>query len=261
MKVLFDEPRPLTIHLLINGKCNLSCNNCFYKGRKGKISLPAILTLFGEWYEAGVQSVAIGGGEPLLHPDIDQIIANGKACGFYMALTTNGTILHDFPVPPERVHISADSMHGLKMKRYKKAIKFYKKQGCQVGVNHILTSLKEFRYYDRKLKRADKFTILLEKPESNVSLDERLEVVKDIFWNPERYWFDACFSKRYLNQDCKQGFSSFAIDSDLMCSRCSNVTTKFPYMTIKQVWRMVSKDKSCLHPDLEVLGRELAELF
>ena len=47
----------------------------------------------------GWRLLLIGHGEPLLHPQIDDIIAAGKAAGLEVFLTTNGTLLDEERVP------------------------------------------------------------------------------------------------------------------------------------------------------------------
>jgi MoaA/NifB/PqqE/SkfB family radical SAM enzyme len=49
----------------------------------------------------GVPVLILSGGEPLLRPDIFDIAARAKAMGFYVGLSTNGTLI-DEPISTHR---------------------------------------------------------------------------------------------------------------------------------------------------------------
>jgi hopanoid biosynthesis associated radical SAM protein HpnH len=76
-------------------RCNLACAGC------GKIQYPTPILkqnltpaqCFQAAEECGAPVVAIPGGEPLLHPQIDEIVAGLVARGRYVYLCTNGLLL------------------------------------------------------------------------------------------------------------------------------------------------------------------------
>ena len=135
---------PKSVHFYITNECNLDCEKCHYRSKsdpKQELSFSTIKALFQEWKRYGLTSIAIGGGEPLLHPDIVDIVRIGKDMGFFMAITTNGTVLK--PIEANRIHISYDELHPTWKNEnlIEKAIKYYKKLGCKVGINHIVSSI------------------------------------------------------------------------------------------------------------------------
>ena len=139
---------PLKVHISILNYCNLNCEKCYYKNEnKNKLlSLTQIEHLFKEWKKKGIKSIAIGGGEPLLHPDIIEITRISKRFGFFTAVTTNGTILKR--IFADRIHISADELHPTfeNLKIIQKAINYYKNIGIKkVGINHIMTTLRALK--------------------------------------------------------------------------------------------------------------------
>lgn len=79
-------------------KCNLSCRGCG-RIREYKDILNKILSV-EECVDAARQAqapvVSITGGEPLLHPEIKEIISNLIGENFFVYLCTNGLLLEDF---------------------------------------------------------------------------------------------------------------------------------------------------------------------
>ena len=75
--------------------CNLSCPGC------GKIQHPteilrkrlSVEDVIGAVEESGTPMVSIAGGEPLLHPDIEQIVSELVARKVYVYLCTNAVLL------------------------------------------------------------------------------------------------------------------------------------------------------------------------
>ena len=87
---------PETIHFSVTGRCDQACAGCFYSARPGSAVEPqdAPLSLFKQVLaEAGRQKVlqvALGGGEPLLHPDIVSMVKYAREHRVVPNLTTNG---------------------------------------------------------------------------------------------------------------------------------------------------------------------------
>ena len=104
-----------TVFLHITNRCNLSCAHCYYPSTPSRtldLPGPKVLDLLKEAADLGGTSVAISGGEPLLHPDFRRILP--FACEkLNVQLLTNGTLideewaayLSDFPL---RIQVSLD---------------------------------------------------------------------------------------------------------------------------------------------------------
>ncbi len=88
---------PLVVMLEPLFRCNLACAGC------GKIQYPAHVLkrqltpqqCFDAVEEAGAPMVSIPGGEPLLHPEIGEIVAGLVARKKYIYLCTNAILLED----------------------------------------------------------------------------------------------------------------------------------------------------------------------
>ncbi len=90
---------PETIHFSVTGHCDQACTGCFYSARPGSsvAASHASFTLFGRVVqEAGqvrVFQIALGGGEPLLHPQLVDMVRLARASNLVPNLTTNGNRL------------------------------------------------------------------------------------------------------------------------------------------------------------------------
>jgi hopanoid biosynthesis associated radical SAM protein HpnH len=88
---------PLVLMLEPLFRCNLACEGC------GKIQYPEEILrkyltpeqCFNAVEECSAPVVSIAGGEPLLHPQIDEIISGLKKRRKYMYLCTNGIVLKE----------------------------------------------------------------------------------------------------------------------------------------------------------------------
>jgi len=221
---------PLSIHLLVTSRCNLGCRGCFYKHNEGEIPFRKVRALFFEWRSCGVRSVAIGGGEPLLHPEIENIIDLGRKLGFYMAVTTNGTILKD--IRPNRLHVSFDEVHPTSVEDVETAIRYYRPRVGKIGINHIVRSVEGVMQLERF--DVDTITLLKEKPISKFKEWHRIFKV-----GRSRFWYDACLSREFGWIKCRQGVTSMSINPSLEASVCSNLNKWFPYTSLKETWEKV----------------------
>ena len=85
--------RPITIHLAPTNKCNLTCEWCSVKHRdkSQELSITDIDKILILYQQLGLKSVEItGGGDPTMHPDINDIIWLIKNHGLGVGLITNG---------------------------------------------------------------------------------------------------------------------------------------------------------------------------
>lgn len=86
--------RPIIAHLVVTRRCNLSCGYCF---EYDKVSPPVPLELLRERVDhlARLRAVfvTLTGGEPLLHPDIAELVAHIRARGMTPVMNSNGFLL------------------------------------------------------------------------------------------------------------------------------------------------------------------------
>ncbi|HYD32362.1 MAG TPA: heme d1 biosynthesis radical SAM protein NirJ [Azospirillaceae bacterium] len=91
-------PGPVVIWNLIR-RCNLRCKHCYSISADvdfpGELSTAEVYRVMDDLKAARVPVLILSGGEPLLRPDIFNISRRAKAMGFYVGLSTNGTIIDE----------------------------------------------------------------------------------------------------------------------------------------------------------------------
>jgi MoaA/NifB/PqqE/SkfB family radical SAM enzyme len=86
--------RPVLAHLIPTRRCNLACTYCNeYDDHSSPVPTPDLLRRIDRLADLGTGIVTLSGGEPMLHPDIDQIIGHIRGHGLIATLITNGYLL------------------------------------------------------------------------------------------------------------------------------------------------------------------------
>ncbi len=87
---------PVVIWNLIR-RCNLTCKHCYAtsadKDFPGELSTQEVFSVMDDCKAFGVPVLILSGGEPLMRPDIFTISRRAKAMGFYVGLSSNGTLI------------------------------------------------------------------------------------------------------------------------------------------------------------------------
>ncbi|HET9599197.1 MAG TPA: pyrroloquinoline quinone biosynthesis protein PqqE [Anaeromyxobacteraceae bacterium] len=103
-----SAPRPVALVAELTHRCPLQCPYCsnpLELVRRGReLPAPAWARVLGEAEELGVLQVLLTGGEPLLRPDLEEIVAAARARELYATLITSGV-----PLRPERLRALADA--------------------------------------------------------------------------------------------------------------------------------------------------------
>ncbi len=91
-------PGPVVIWNLVR-RCNLNCKHCYSLSADsdfpGELTTEQVFSVMDELKAFRVPVLILSGGEPLLRPDIFEISERARALGFYVALSTNGTLIDD----------------------------------------------------------------------------------------------------------------------------------------------------------------------
>ena len=89
---------PVVIWNLVR-RCNLTCKHCYSISADidfpGELSTAEVFEVMDDLRTFGVPVLILSGGEPLLRGDIFDISQHAKAMGFYVGLSTNGTLIDD----------------------------------------------------------------------------------------------------------------------------------------------------------------------
>ncbi|MBL8403907.1 MAG: heme d1 biosynthesis radical SAM protein NirJ [Dechloromonas sp.] len=93
-----NPPGPVVIWNLIR-RCNLTCKHCYSISADtnfpGELSYAQVCTVMDDLKAFRVPVLILSGGEPLLRPDIYDIAKRAKAMGFYVGLSSNGTLIDE----------------------------------------------------------------------------------------------------------------------------------------------------------------------
>ncbi len=153
-----SEPSgPVVIWNLIR-RCNLTCRHCYStsvdKDFAGELDTEEVLGLMGDLRAFGVPVLILSGGEPLMRPDIFDLAHHAKGLGFYLALSTNGTLIDESMLPRiadvgfDYLGISLDGLEGTH-DRFRRRIGAFRESlqglrlcrdaGIRVGMRFTLT--------------------------------------------------------------------------------------------------------------------------
>ena len=152
-----NPPGPVVIWNLIR-RCNLTCKHCYSvsadKDFPNELSTDTIKKTMDDLHNFGVPVLILSGGEPMLHPDIFEISAHAKEKGFYVGLSTNGTLIDESNIQDivdadyNYVGISIDGMRETHDKFRRKqgafdeamnGIRLCREQGIKVGLRFTMT--------------------------------------------------------------------------------------------------------------------------
>lgn len=93
LKRAFDD-RPVQCSLYVTDRCNLDCAYCTeYDNTRPHPKLADIRRWLDHIARLGTVRVALVGGEPMMHPDIVEIVRHAREVGLATSLTTNGFLL------------------------------------------------------------------------------------------------------------------------------------------------------------------------
>ena len=91
---LLSTDHPVLAHIIPMRRCNLSCAYCNeYDDFSKPVPIEAMYQRLDRLAALGTSIITISGGEPLLHPDLDLIIARIRKRGMIAGMITNGYLL------------------------------------------------------------------------------------------------------------------------------------------------------------------------
>src|SRR5437773_2613298 len=132
---LVHTPHPLLVQIIPIRRCNIDCGYC---NEYDKVSPPVPTDTMRRRIDTlaalGTSVVAFSGGEPMLHPDLDDLIRHIRARGMMAGLITNGYFL----VPKRIAELNAAGLDFL-----------------QISIDNVEpdeVSKKSLRLLDRKLQ-------------------------------------------------------------------------------------------------------------
>jgi pyrroloquinoline quinone biosynthesis protein E len=160
-------PRPLELHVAVTARCPAPCTGCYLDARPDghEPSFEALAARLAEAREAGVSTVAFGGGEPLTRGDLGRLAAEARRLGLVPVMTTSGIGLTAARAAELRafaqINVSHDGTGGAyeavrgfdAAAHAERAVSILAAAGIPVGVNVVLTR-GSFPHLDATASRA-----------------------------------------------------------------------------------------------------------
>src|SRR5579859_638323 len=96
---LVSTSHPYMAHIVPMRRCNLACTYCNeFDDHSDPVPIEEMERRIDELGRLGTSVITISGGEPLLHPELDRVIARIRRTGAIAGMITNGYLLM-----PERI--------------------------------------------------------------------------------------------------------------------------------------------------------------
>jgi MoaA/NifB/PqqE/SkfB family radical SAM enzyme len=94
VKGVLSTDHPVLAHIIPIRRCNLACAYCNeYDDFSKPVALETMRRRLDRLAELGTTIITLSGGEPLLHPEVDDIIARIRHHGAMAGMITNGYLL------------------------------------------------------------------------------------------------------------------------------------------------------------------------
>lgn len=125
----FDDAIPISGTFELTPRCNFNCKMCYVHllekdiPKYGKeLSAKKWIDIAKQAKEAGTTWLCITGGEPLLHPEFEEIYTQLSKMGFFITLQTNASLIPKYQklfenYPPRSIKIT---LYGSNNETYKK---------------------------------------------------------------------------------------------------------------------------------------------
>src|SRR5579884_4328065 len=93
-KGALSTKHPVMAHIIPIRRCNLSCTYCNeYDNYSAPVPKDVMFRRLDKLAELGTSIITFSGGEPLLHPELDDLIAHVRRNGALACMITNGYLL------------------------------------------------------------------------------------------------------------------------------------------------------------------------
>jgi MoaA/NifB/PqqE/SkfB family radical SAM enzyme len=94
-KALVSTKHPILVHIIPNRRCNLACTYCNeFDDFSKPVPLEEMKRRLDRLAGMGTSIITISGGEPLMHPELDEIVRHIRRRGMIAGLITNGFFLN-----------------------------------------------------------------------------------------------------------------------------------------------------------------------
>lgn len=88
----------MIVSWMTTNRCNLRCAHCYQDAREAtdkELTTEEAKTMISQIARAGFKMMIFSGGEPLMRPDIYELVEHAASCGLRPSFGTNGTLIDD----------------------------------------------------------------------------------------------------------------------------------------------------------------------
>lgn len=138
----FREKGPLLLDVSITNRCFRGCSFCYRKAQPSgqDISLNDYIIVLDQATKCGVTQIAIGGGEPTLHPKFVEILKTTREFGIIPNYSTNGDCLTKDIIDATKNYCGAIAISIYnEIEKYESLVKLLKSSNILVNFHFILT--------------------------------------------------------------------------------------------------------------------------
>lgn len=109
---LLSPPTPLLAQLVVTRRCNLACGYCNeYDNVSPPVPVDVLLKRVDHLAALKTATITFTGGEPLLHPKLEDLIRRARGHGMIVTMITNG-----FRLSRDRIErLNATDLHGMQI--------------------------------------------------------------------------------------------------------------------------------------------------
>jgi radical SAM protein with 4Fe4S-binding SPASM domain len=271
---VYRKEGPLLLDVSITNRCERQCDFCYRKSQSRGYDMPIedYAFLLSQAKQCGVQQIAIGGGEPTLHPNFIDFLEQTVESGIIPNYSTNADYLSDEVLIATKKHCGAMavSIYG-NIENYKDAIERISNFGIVVNLHMILRSdlISSYTTFLKNppkwLDKVNAIIFLNYKPadgKTELCLNRTpKDVLVEFFHFVANFktcgvGFDTCsvsFVSNYLQVDsslfdyCEAARKSAYINEKLMVYPCSFYTargTNLKEATLYDIWNSSTSFKS-----------------
>lgn len=145
----------ISLRISITGRCNVECLYCHHDGilpQREEMTSDEIFRIAQVAREIGIEKMRLSGGEPLIRPDIVEIVEKISTLGFRdISITTNGTMLAGYAkelvkAGLNRVNVSLDTLNPetykfITSRDYLESAKKGIQAAAQAGMNPVKVNM------------------------------------------------------------------------------------------------------------------------
>jgi len=252
---------PFLVIILPTNCCNLRCKYCPETKEQKKVHIPktTVFRMLDELDKIGLPMLSFSGGEPLLHPNFDEIAEYASRKGFIMNLNTNGTLLKNHLNTVRRFDFVRISLDGDRKKHdsicgvpgsYDRVIEglqelYRYKRRPKIGINVVVSNknIKKIKKMLKDVERVSDFISIL--PEFNSYQNSKTKTTNKLRHESYNTAFNSIKSKgntkhfasmhdlEQIRSSCQAGILFYSISWDGNVYSCPFMLENRPTISYK----------------------------